>query len=57
VTLEQFSAGNYAPQYQYKSFTPTPINREWTWSDVRVNALLAQANLKLAELSAFSSGT
>jgi Fic family protein len=55
VTLEQYKAGTFTRQYQYKSFTPAKINREWTWSDARVNSLLAQANLKLGELNAFSS--
>ncbi len=55
MTLEQFSAGTYTQQYQYKSFAPTPINTVWTWSDPKVNTLLAEANLKLGELNAFSS--
>jgi len=55
MTLEQFSAGGYTQQYQYKSFTPTKLNMDWTWSDSKVNALLAEANLKLGELNAFSS--
>jgi len=55
VTLEQFTAGTFTRQYQYKSFTPTKLNTEWTWSDAKVNSLLAQANLKLGELNAFSS--
>ena len=55
MTLEQFTAGSYTRQYQYKSFTPTKLNTEWTWSDAQVNTLLAQANLKLGELNAFSS--
>jgi hypothetical protein len=55
VTLESFKAGTYIQQYQYKSFTPTRLNTEWTWSDAKVNTLLAEANLKLGELNAFSS--
>lgn len=55
MTLETFRAGRYTQQYRYKSFTPTPINGEWTWSDAEVNTLLAEANLKLGELNAFSS--
>ena len=55
MTLEQFRAGTFTQQYQYKSFTPTKLNTEWTWSDPKVNSLLAQANLKLGELNAFSS--
>jgi Fic family protein len=55
MTLESFKAGTYTQRYQYKSFTPTTINTEWTWSDAIVNSLLAEANLKLGELNAFSS--
>lgn len=55
MTLEQFSAGAYTQQSQYKSFTPTKLNTEWTWSDAKLNTLLAEANLKLGELNAFSS--
>jgi len=54
MTLEKFTAGKYIQQYQYKSFTPTLLNTEWTWSDPKVNTLLAEANLKLGELNAFS---
>ncbi len=55
MTLEQFTAGAYTQQYQYKSFTPTKLNTEWTWSNAKINTLLAEANLKLGELNAFSS--
>lgn len=55
MTLEQFTAGIFTQQYQYKSFTPTKLNTEWTWSDPKVNTILAEANLKLGELNAFSS--
>src|SRR5450759_1499989 len=55
MTLEGFKAGTYTQQYQYKSFTPSTINNEWTWSDAMLNSLLAEANLKLGELNAFSS--
>jgi Fic family protein len=54
MILEEFTAGKYIQQYHYKSFTPTHLNTEWTWSDPKVNTLLAEANLKLGELNAFS---
>lgn len=49
-----FKPGQYTQQYHYKSFIPTPINESWTWSDPKLNTLLAEANLKLGELNAFS---
>lgn len=41
-------------QYQYKSFSPTPINREWQWLDPQLNTLLERASRALAELNALS---
>jgi Fic family protein len=55
MLLERFTAGTFTKQLQYKSFSPTKLNTEWTWSDPKVNTLLAEANLKLGELNAFSS--
>jgi Fic family protein len=55
MTLENFKAGTYTQQHQYKSFSPSPINTDWTWSDPKIHTLLAEANLKLGELNAFSS--
>jgi Fic family protein len=54
MDLKDFIAGTYSRQYQYKSFSPTPINHAWIWSDPRLNTLLSEANLKLSELNAFS---
>ncbi len=55
MTLEKFTAGYFTQQHKYKSFVPSHLNTEWTWSEPRVNALLAEANLKLGELNAFAS--
>jgi Fic family protein len=49
-----YKPGTYTRQYQYKSFSPTRINENWTWSDPKVNTLLSEANLRLGELNAFS---
>jgi Fic family protein len=54
MDLKDYKAGTYVQQFQYRSFTPTRINDEWTWSDPQINTLLAEANLKLGELNAFS---
>jgi Fic family protein len=55
MTLEHFNAGTYIQQYQYKSFSPSKVNTNWIWSDPGINTLLAEANLKLGELNAFSA--
>ncbi len=54
MDLKDYISGSYAQQFQYKSFTPSFINKEWTWSDSQINTLLAEANHKLGELNAFS---
>ena len=54
MDIRDFKSGSYIPQYQYKSFLPEKINKEWIVSDPLVNKLLEEANLKLGELNAFS---
>lgn len=54
IKFEAFSAGQWVQQYQYKSFAPTLINREWLWQDPLINTLLEKASRALAELDAFT---
>lgn len=54
MQVEQFTSGRWLQQYQYKSFSPTPINGEWQWLDPRLNTLLERASRALAELNALS---
>ncbi len=54
MRLEKFKAGKYRQQYQYQSFTPSPVNHVWTWDDPQINTLLEQATRSLSELNAFS---
>lgn len=54
IKFEEFSAGQWVQQYQYKSFAPTLINREWLWQDPVINTLLEKASRSLAELDAFT---
>jgi len=54
MKFENFKAGQWRQRYQYKSFEPMPVNREWTWEDPIINTLLEQANRALGELNAFS---
>ncbi|MGB6032874.1 MAG: Fic/DOC family N-terminal domain-containing protein, partial [Bacteroidota bacterium] len=49
-----FQAGALTEQHGYRSFSPSRINHPWTWQDARINTLLAEANLRLGELNAFS---
>ena len=54
MKFEQFKAGVWRKQYQYKSFSPEPVNHDWTWEDPTIHILLEQANRALGELNAFS---
>ncbi|MCG2758406.1 MAG: Fic family protein, partial [Desulfobacteraceae bacterium] len=52
--IENFVAGSYEQQYQYKSFLPNIINLQWKISDPEVLTLMDDANRLLGELNAFS---
>lgn len=54
MNLKNFKSGVFKQQYQYKSFTPTPVNHLWVWDDPKINTLLEQATRALGELNAFS---
>lgn len=54
MNFEGFQPGVWRQQYQYKSFSPVPVNHDWTWTDARINTLLEQATRALGELNAFS---
>lgn len=54
MKLEAFKSGEYRQQYQYRSFSPAPVNHGWSWDDGRVGTLLEQATKALGELNAFS---
>jgi cell filamentation protein, protein adenylyltransferase len=54
MELKPFKAGSYKQQYQYKSFTPTPVNHAFGWNDPTINVLLEDATRLLGELNAYS---
>ena len=49
-----FVAGKHKHQFQYKSFTPSLINRSFRWSDSQIDVLLEDATRLLGELNAYS---
>lgn len=54
-----FTAGNYitnfsGKEYKYKSFTPSLVNKDFTWNDRKITMLLDEANRLLGELNAYS---
>lgn len=54
MKFETFKAGEWLQQYQYKSFLPVTVNREWSWEEPQINTLLERASRSLAELDAFT---
>lgn len=52
--LESFEAGKFEAGYEYKYFIPSPINRQWEWTDGSLNELLEKASIRLGELNSFA---
>lgn len=55
MKLEKFISGIFKKQFQYKSFTPTLVNQEWTWDDPTINILLERATKAISELNAYAT--
>ncbi len=54
MKIENYKSGTYHQQYKFKSFSPEKINHDWIWEDPKLNTLLAEANVRIGELNAFS---
>ena len=54
IKMEDFQSGRYVRQFEYKSFSPTPINEQWYWEDPEINVLLEQANYALSALNSYT---
>lgn len=54
MKFEDFKSGAWVKQYQYKSFSPITVRREWSWENPKINTLLEKASRALAELDAFT---
>ena len=52
--LEEYIAGSYEKNKDYKSFLPTKINRQWEWRTPEVNILLEKASMELGSLKSYS---
>lgn len=49
-----FKSGVYKQQYEYKSFSPSLVNRIFKWSEPKIDVLLEEATRYLGELNAYS---
>ena len=54
MSHQNFKAGAYKQQYDYKSFSPTLVNVAYEWGDPQVDVLLEDATRYLGELNAYS---
>ena len=54
MNIKEFKSGGHEQQYEYRTFLPTPINREWGVSDPQIPTLLEETNRLLGELNGFS---
>ena len=52
--MKNFIAGKYKQQREYKSFTPSFVNRHFDWENPQINILLEQAGRLLGELNAYA---
>ncbi|MCY3721073.1 MAG: Fic family protein [Candidatus Poribacteria bacterium] len=52
--MKNFIAGKYRQQREYKSFTPSFVNRHFDWENPQINILLEQAGRLLGELNAYA---
>jgi Fic family protein len=52
--MHHFKSGNWVSQFQYKSFRPSLVNRNWIFDDSDILLALEEANRLLGELNAYS---
>ena len=54
MNISSFNAGKFYQRYQYKSFEPNLIDKDWLVDNAELIMLLSEATIKLGELNAFS---
>lgn len=54
LTIDNFKAGYYIKQIDYKSFMPEKINSAWSWSDRELTRLVEKSAIAIGQLDAYS---
>lgn len=54
MTNQDFIAGSYIKQDDYRVFMPSSINKPFEWKDPEINIWLEKATIQLGELNAYS---
>ena len=54
MKLEDFQAGVYVNQGDFKSLNPAPVDVSWEWSDTALNMLLERASSEIGSLNAYA---
>ena len=54
MTLSDYKSGIWKQKFQYQSFLPALVNRQWRWDDPQLDTLLSEANRRLGELNGLS---
>ena len=52
--MKNFTAGTYKQQREYKSFSPSFVNRRFAWQNPQIDILIEQAANLLGELKAYA---
>lgn len=54
MNIKNYIGDEYESGYGYKYFSPTFINKTFTWDEPQINTLLEDATRALGELNAFT---
>ena len=52
--MQKFTAGEYKQHGEYRSFTPSFVNKRFIWDNPQIDVLLEQARGLLGELNAYA---
>lgn len=54
INIEDFISGISRQSINYKYFLPNVINKDWSWTDSKINILLEKASFELGQLNSYA---